>query len=143
MVGSTRTRIAVVAIAIAVAVAVAVAVTLIRSEDPHEGLGGAVGLAEDPTRFDSSTEAGDTFAMIASVLLDDARACVASRSAEHPRCVALSEAAAYVQSVAVTAVTCTGPGVFELRERTLEYLRAIERSDESTRPPVARIPVCF
>ena len=115
-------------------------------DDDHEGVGGAVGLAEDRSRFDSSIKAGDTFALMASVLLDDARACAAARSIQHPRCVALSQAAAYVQTVAVAAVTCTGPGVFELRSRALTYLRAIERvgdTEDAERPPVADIPSCF
>lgn len=132
-------------IAVAVAVGTVGAALALRSEG-DEGIGGAVDLAEDQSRFSSSTEAGDTFALIAGVLLDDARACVAERSLEHPRCVALSEAAAYVQTVAVTAATCTGPGVFELRTRALEYLRAVERvgdDRDAARPPVADIPSCF
>jgi hypothetical protein len=77
--------------------------------------------------------------------MDDARACAAERSLEHARCVALSEAAAYAQTVAVAAVTCTAPGVFEMRTRTLEHLRAIERMDvepNAERPPIADIPRC-
>jgi hypothetical protein len=126
-----------------VLVAIAAGLAVARAEDGHDGVGGAVDLAEDQARFESSSEAGETFALIASLLLDDARACVDDRSDVHPRCVALSEGAAYVQAVAVAAVRCTGPGVFELRTRTLEYLRAIEGADDATRPPVAAIPSCF
>lgn len=115
------------------------AAVLASGSGGHSGVGDAVELAEDDSRFDSSSEAGETFALIASVMMDDARACLAERSGEEPRCVALSEGAAYVQTVAVVAATCTGPGVFEIRTRTLEYLRAIERMGD-TGPPVAALP---
>ena len=133
----TRTRLLVVATILLVA---AVVVGLLATRDSgHDGVGGAVDLAEDGSRFESSAEAGNTFALMASVLMDDARACVADRSDEHPRCIALSEGAAYVQTVAVAAATCTGPGVFEMRTRTLEYLRAIEAMRDS-RPPLPALP---
>lgn len=141
--GPIRTRLLIVAAVVAV---VTVGAALVLQDDSHEGVSGAVRLAEDQSRFDSSAEAGDTFALMASVLMDDARACVAEHSREHPRCVALSEGAAYAQTVAVTAATCTGPGVFELRTRALGYLRAIARVDDAkdaARPPVPDIPSCF
>lgn len=78
--------------------------------------------------------------------MDDARACVAERSVEHPRCVALSQGAAYAQTAAVAATRCTDPGVFELRTRVLGYVQAIEHmsdADDAVRPPVARVPSCF
>ena len=141
MVTAKAKRLVVIAIAVALVAAVSAALALGDGDD--EGIGTAVDLAEDAARFDSSAEAGDTFALIAGELLNDARACVAERSPEDPRCIALSEAAAYVQTVAVAAVRCTAPGVFEMRERTLEHLRAIERMDGEARPPIAEVPSCF
>lgn len=140
--GAVRSRVLIVVAALLVVGAVA---AVLLRDGAEEGVGDALGIAEDEGRFASSVQAGDTFALIAGIVLDDARTCVAERSRDHAHCIARSEAAAYVQAVAVTAVDCTAPGIFELRRRTAEYLRAVEAVEDvedAERPPVPAIPSC-
>ena len=117
-------------------------VALASGRSEPAGAGGALHLAEDAARFESSGEAADTFARIAGLLIDDARRCADEGAPGHARCVALAGAAAYVQAVAVEALRCTAPGVFELRTWTLDLLLAVERGQDGPPSPVAPIPSC-
>jgi hypothetical protein len=128
-----------------VAAVVGATAVLLQTRARPNTVAAAVDTAQDEAKFDSSAEAGSTFASIASKLLDDTRACIAKHGDTFRPCEARSTAVAYAQGMAVASLTCTQPAIFEGREALLAYVRAIQRLDENptaAAPEVPAVPRC-
>lgn len=108
-------------------------------------VGAALLVARDQERFDSSAEAAEGFAEVASGLLDDGRECVDRLGSRHPACEARLAGVAFAQVMAVAALDCTQPAIFDARIALVDYLEATARMGENPTaipPPVHPIPTC-
>lgn len=114
---------------------------LLSIQDAPTGVGSSLALARDPHRFDSSADAAVSFTEVASLLFDDARTCVKERGEAHPSCEARLAGIAYAQVMAVTALRCTQPDLFEARVALIDYLERTERVDADPTAALPEVPV--
>ena len=103
--------------------AVVLAVTVVAPACGGDG-GGPIADArhvlEDDGRFETSYDAGDALAKIASTLLRAGKRC------DGGGCPALLSASAYAQILAVRVLDCTAPGRFRIRAAMRAELEAID-----------------
>ena len=122
------------AIAAATVVALALAAWFAVGRDARPGLERAADLLDDPGRFDTGLESGETLARVGALLLDDARRC---RDDHGPvvRCQARSSASAVAQVFAVEVLQCSAPGRFEARTRLAAYLDEVAAAGSAVPEP--------
>lgn len=132
-------------VAVAVAVVIGLVSLLFFNREPPRTLDGAISIASDEGRFDSSSQAGESFLEISERLLAESRQCVKQHNATYRPCAARSSAVALAQSAAVVVLGCTQPGVHEARFGVLRSLQGIKRLDVDPNgplPPFPTFPVC-
>jgi hypothetical protein len=130
-----RALVALVVVLVVVAVVGAGAARFV-TRGSRDRLARAADLLDEPDRFDTGLEAGETLARVAELLLEDARRCRADHGAA-PRCQAMSSASAVAQVFAVEVLDCTAPGRFEARTRMAGYLAAVATLGDG---PGAEVP---
>jgi len=123
-------------VAAATIAALAFAAWLAVGRDTRPGLERAAELLDEPARFATGLQAGESLARAGQLLLDDARACRREHGSAVP-CQARSSASAVAQVFAVAVLECSAPGRFEARTRLAAYLDEVAAADRAVPQPPA------
>lgn len=133
---TTRVR-AILFATVALALISTVALVLLTRQDSG-GLTDATGLLRSDGNFTTPPESAETFAAVATVLLDVGRRC--SETKPEVICGRYLSGAALAQAFAVPATTCSLPVISRARRDLLAYVEALK--DETATPDLPQLPLC-
>jgi hypothetical protein len=127
-------------VALMVAVGAVAAVRLSREHDPVDD---ALARLSEESRFDSSTEAVQSFALVYQDLVDGLpEDCSAATG--RGRCLGLHQAAAWSLAFSTASGSCTQPAIQEGRIALRGYVRTADDLGRGATeaPPLPAIPSC-
>lgn len=135
-----RRRLAVTAAAVAVAGGAVVAWS--QSRPDGVPVDRAIGLIHDDGRFATARGAARALVQVTDVLAAEARRCRRDADRAEQHCRDLSSAAAFAQVAAVEAVSCTRPGIQDIRIGLSSYLNGIRDQPRGTTVTVPPLLPC-
>jgi ABC-type nickel/cobalt efflux system permease component RcnA len=129
-----------------VLLAVLGAVVIVRARSSVDGVASARRVLQKDGRFVNGPAAGNAFADVSHLLLNDAKSCAHRHATSDRRCSARFSAAAYTSVAAFSLLGCTAPGVYEARRSVLSELDGIvlvDRAGGRMAPPrIPDVPKC-
>jgi hypothetical protein len=121
-------------------------VVIARVRSGADGVTSARRVLQKDGRFVNGPAAGNAFADVSHLLLNDAKSCSHHHATSDRRCSARFSAAAYTSVAAFSLVGCTAPGMYEARRSVLTELDAIvlvDRAGGRMAPPrIPDVPKC-